>query len=213
MHGSVRSSPKRATVSRLPSLRRDQLDPDQQAVWDRCIGNRPEALVDRAGGLVGPFNAWVTEPAVGGPIVDLGAAVRFGTSLERRLLELAIITVGAHWRAEFEFAVHGAMAMRHGIPTAVVEALAAGQEPPLVARDEQVVHAVARQLVRTGSLDADLYGQARALVGDRGLVDLVTVCGYYTLVCFTLNAFAVAPPDGVAPRWPGEPTPAHPTAP
>ncbi len=57
----------------------------------------------RPGALTGPFNAFVQAPDVGRHLTSLGQVLRFETSIERRLPELAIITVGAHWKAEFEW--------------------------------------------------------------------------------------------------------------
>ena len=72
------------------------------------------------------------------------------------------------------------------------------------------MHAVARQLVEDGHVDQATYDAARQLLGDRGVVELVTLCGYYTLVSFTLNAFDVALPPGEAPAWP--PSPLNPSS-
>jgi len=144
-------------------------------------------------------NAFVHAPGVGQHLSALGATVRYGTSIDRRLTELAIITVGARWKAEFEWWAHARMARRHGVPDAVVAAIERGENPAFEADDERTIHAVAAQLVRTGHVDQDTYDAARHLIGDAGLVELVSLCGYYTLVSFLLNAFAVPLPDGVAP--------------
>jgi 4-carboxymuconolactone decarboxylase len=75
--------------------------------------------------------------------------------------------------------------------------------------DEQVVYTVARQLVDDGHVERAAYDAAHELLGDRGIVELITLCGYYTLVSFTLNAFDVALPPGEEPTWPaGGGTPA-----
>jgi 4-carboxymuconolactone decarboxylase len=81
-----------------------------------------------------------------------------------------------------------------------VEAIAEGNDPPL-RHDEAIVHSVACQLVETGHVDAETYDAARQLLGDRGIVELVTLCGYYTLVSFTLNAFEVPLPPGERTTW------------
>ena len=47
-----------------------------------------------------------------------------------------------------------------------------------------------------------MYETAHALLGDRGIVELVTLCGYYSLVSFTLNAFDVPLPPGETLTWP-----------
>jgi 4-carboxymuconolactone decarboxylase len=188
-------------VNRLPYLRYDELAADGQAVWDNVVGTRGDQLVNEYGGLVGPFNAFVHAPDVGRHLSALGATVRFGTSIERRLSELAIITVGARWKAEFEWWAHARTARRHGVPDAVVDAIARGDEPPFAADDERVIYALASQLVMTGRVSQDAYDAARELLGDAGMVELVSLCGYYTLVSFVLNAFDIPLPPGVAPTW------------
>ena len=74
---------------------------------------------------------------------------------------------------------------------------------PRLPDDERIVHDVARQLVDDGHVDPTTYDAARELLGDRGIVELITLCGYYTLVSFTLNAFEVALPPGEELTWPG----------
>lgn len=187
-------------MSRLPLKTREMLDDDGREVWDSITATRGSILTDE-GGLMGPFNAWVTAPGVGGRLAELGAALRFESSIERRLLEVAIITVGAHWQAEFEWWAHSRMALQHGVSPEAVTAIAEGATPPLP-DDERVVHMVARQLVEGGYIDEPTYEAARQLLGDRGVVELVTLCGYYTLVSFSLNAFDVPLPPGEAATWP-----------
>jgi 4-carboxymuconolactone decarboxylase len=189
-------------VSRLPYLRPEDLDDTGRAVWATVTSSRGPELVNAEGGLVGPFNAWVTAPETGRRLADLGGHLRFTTSIERRLLELAIVTVGAHWKAEFEWWAHSRMARQHGLSDSVLDALARGVEPLFDRNDEKIVHAVASQLVVGGRVEAATYQAARDLLGDEGLVELVTLCGYYTLVSFTLNAFAVPLPPGAEPVWP-----------
>jgi len=195
-------------VSRLAYLRYDQLDPDRQEVWDSVVGSRGGELVNAQGGLIGPFNAFVQAPGVGRHLSALGRVLRFETSIERRLTEIVIITVGARWKAEFEWWAHARMAREHGVADAVVDAIGRGEDPVFEAADERTVHAVARQLTDSGRLDQDTYDRAQRLLGDTGVVELVALCGYYTLVSFLLNAFAVPLPPGAAPVW-GGPGPAR----
>jgi 4-carboxymuconolactone decarboxylase len=194
-------------MSRLTDLRRDHLTADGQAVWDAIVGTRGGRLVTENGALAGPFNAFVHAPTVGRELTELGAALRFGTSLDRRLTEIAIITVGAHWRAEFEWWAHARMAREHGIADPVVDAIGRGEDPPFRAEDERTVYAVARQLTGAGRVEDDTYAAARGLLGEVGMVELITLCGYYTLISFVLNAFDVSLPPGVTPAWdrPGRP--------
>jgi 4-carboxymuconolactone decarboxylase len=188
-------------MTRLPFVARDTLDESGTKLWDSIASTRGAAAVNDAGGLIGPFNAWVTAPDVGRRLSSLGATLRFGTSIDRRLLELAIITVGAHWKAEFEWWAHSRMAREHGIDEAVIDAIGRGDDPKFTRDDERTVHAVAVQLCDGARIDADTYAAAQTLIGDQGMVELVSLCGYYTLVSFTLNAFEVGLPPGVANTW------------
>jgi 4-carboxymuconolactone decarboxylase len=193
-------------MSRLPELRRDQLSPDALAVWDAIVGTRGAQLETPGGGLPGPFNAFVTAPGVGRHLTALGAALRFGTSIERRLTEVAIITVGARWHAEFEWWAHARMAREHGVPAAVVDAIGRGDEPPFEAADERVIYAIARSLAGDGTVPRQEYDAGQDLLGDAGMVELVALCGYYTLVSFLLNGFAVPLPAGSVPMWSTSPS-------
>jgi 4-carboxymuconolactone decarboxylase len=190
-------------MSRLPELRYDQLDTDRRDVWDAIVGSRGSELVSETGGLIGPFNAFLHAPDVGRHLTALGRVLRFETSLERRLTELAIITVGARWKAEFEWWAHARMAREHGVAGPAVDAIGQGEEPALQAADERAIYAVASQLTKTGQVDQDAYDTAQRFLGDKGMVELVALCGYYTLVSFLLNAFAVPLPPGASPQWHG----------
>ena len=159
--------------------------------------------MNSSGALVGPFNAFVHAPEIGGRLSSLGAALRFSTSIERRLTEVAIITVGSRWKAEFEWWAHSRMAISHGVPRAVVTAIGAGEDPPFARDDERIVYTVARELLADGQLSQVSYDRAHELLGDAGMVELVSLCGYYTLISYLLNAFAVTMPPGAEPMWSG----------
>jgi len=187
--------------SRLPYVRYDDLDARGREVWDGVVGSRGDEVVTEEGGLIGPFNAFVHAPGVGRHLSALGGRLRFRTSIDRRLSELAIITVGAAWKAEFEWWAHARMAREHGVSDAVVEAIGRGEDPPFAADDERVIYTVARELTATGQLAQAAYDAAQRLLGDAGLVELVALCGYYTLISYVLNAFDVPLPDGAPTKW------------
>ena len=188
-------------MSRIPYVRRDELAPEGQQLWDSIVNGRGDQVLTADGDLAGPFNAFVTAPDAGRRLSALGATLRFGTSIERRLSEIAIITIGARWQAEFEWWAHAPMAREHGVADAVVDAIGRGEDPPFQADDERAVYAVACELGQSGRLDQETYDAAHRVLGDAGMVELVSLCGYYTLISFLLNAFDVPLPPGAAPMW------------
>ncbi len=170
-------------------------------VWDQIVAGRGSQLVNDEGSLAGPFNAWVHAPEAGSRLAELGGFLRFHTSIERGLTEVAIITVAARWQAEFEWWAHSRMARDHGVPGAAVDAIGRGEEPTFEADDQRIIYQVARQLAEGGRVDDATYAAAQALLGDAGMVELVSLCGYYTLISFQLNAFDVALPTGEDAEW------------
>jgi 4-carboxymuconolactone decarboxylase len=191
-------------MTRLTPLTRTDLDDEQTAVWESLVENRGGGLdlIGADGSMIGPFNAFVTVPQIGRRLSSLGALLRFRTSIERRLSEVAICTVGAHWQSEFEFWAHAPMAIEHGVDAAVIDALRDGRTPEFERDDERLVHRVVSQLLERHRVDAGTYAAARALLGEAGLVELVSTVGYYCLISLTLNLFDVALPEGEAPNWP-----------
>ena len=188
-------------MTRLPYANFDDLGPQGQQVWRSIVGTRGGWAVDADGHLTGPFNAFVQAPAVGQHLTDLGKTLRSGTSIERRLTEVAILTVGARWKAEFEWWAHAQMARRHGVADPVIDAIARGDDPPFSHDDERTVHEAARQLASSGRVSPNTYQAARQLLGDAGLVELVSLCGFYTLISFLLNTFEVPLPPDASPTW------------
>ena len=192
-------------MTRLPFITGEDLDPDQQEVWDNVTnGRRGDAsrLINEAGGLVGPFNAPLHAPGTGKRVVALGEALRFETEIDNRLLELAVCTVGAHWRSNFEWFAHSRMAKEAGISEEAVAAIERGEEPPLDKADEQAVYALTRGLLTDGRVSDEVYHAAQGHVGDRGMVELTQLIGYYCLVSLTLNTFQIELPPGNEPVWP-----------
>jgi 4-carboxymuconolactone decarboxylase len=187
-------------MTRLPWLTRDQLDESTARLWDKLASEKGQPLLT-ADGLGGPYNAWLAAPDLGLLLRDLGTTLRSGTSLDRRLEETAILTVVAFYRAEYAFWAHARMARRHGVADDVVDAIRIGAAPSSAPDDERLAHAVARQLVTSGTVDEETLAPVRDLLGERGAVELVVLCGFYSLVSFTLNAFDVPLPPGASPAW------------
>lgn len=184
-------------------LDRDDLSDEQRELWDALTESRGAGLdlFDDGGHLVGPFNSWLHVPKIGRRLSSLGAHLRFGISVDRRLSEVAICTVGAHWHSEFEFFAHAPMALEHGVDASVIDALRDGRVPSFERSDEQTVYAVATQLMNDRRVDAETYGAAEALLGEAGMVELVALIGYYCLISMLLNLFEVPLPKGAETNW------------
>lgn len=188
---------------RLGPLFPRNLDPEQTRVLEAMLaGPRgTSGFLTRERPVAGPFAPWLRSPGFADRAQELGAFVRYRSSLDPRLKELAIIVVGAAWKAGYEFAAHGPMAIRAGVSREVVEALARGEAPSFDRDDERIVYEFATELVENRRVGEERYASAIELLGESGTVELVGTLGYYTLVCMTLNAFEVPLGEGMEPPF------------
>lgn len=185
---------------RLSKLDQDDLTDDQRAVLD-AIQSGPRRSRHGTIGLIGPFGVWVRAPRVGLATQALGAAARFDSRLPENVKEVAICTVGAFYRARFEFAAHRQLAIAAGVSAAEVEKLRVG-ETPSFSGAEDLAYRVATSLLNRHGLDSNTYDGARGRFGEEGLIELVTIIGYYCMVALTLNAFEVPLTEGMEDPFP-----------
>ena len=191
------------TAPRCGRLGPTELDDDQRALYDAIVGGRrsrgPQLfpLVDDAGRLEGPFNAFLLQPKLGNPLQALGSAIRYSTSLSDRTRELAILVVAAHWRSAFEQYAHEALGRAAGLSddelTAIRNGADADVDPIWADPADRLVVRLVQALVRQGDTDDVTYAAAVELVGEAGLFELVTLVGYYAALALQLRVFRVAP--------------------
>jgi len=176
-------------MTRTPEIVYAELDADQRRVYDAIVAG-PRGQVQ------GPLKVWLQSADLADRAQALGAFCRFGTSLPPRLSELAIITMGAHWRAGFEWFAHAPLAIKAGVDPAAVEAIRTGKAPTFAQPDEAAVYAFAHELLTMREVSDATYQQALARLGKKGVVELTGILGYYGLISMTIKAFEVPLPSG-----------------
>jgi 4-carboxymuconolactone decarboxylase len=184
-------------MSRLTPLDRDALTPEQRALVE-AVEHGPRAARHGSIGMAGPFGVWLHAPTLGDAAQRFGAVVRFGTTLPEHVKEVAICTVGAHFKARFEFAAHAPLAIAAGVDPAAIEAIRCGRQPALSDPAQALAHEITRTLLDAHRLSDTQYRDARAVFSEAELVELVTVIGYYCQISLTLNAFEVPLTPGMA---------------
>jgi 4-carboxymuconolactone decarboxylase len=152
-------------------------------------------VAGRRGRAPAPFLVWLRSPELASRAQKLGEFVRYETTLAPRLSELAILVVASFWGSEYEWAIHQAEALKAGLSPRVVDDLAHQRVPSFERGDEQAVFDFATSLCHARSVPDAAFQRAVAEIGEQGVVELVGVLGYYTLISMTLNAFEIGPPD------------------
>ena len=187
--------------SRLAAIAPENLSPAQQALV-AAVEQGPRAQKHGRIGMAGPFGVWLRAPELGDAAQRFGAAVRFATSLPDNIKEISICTVGAHYRAKFEFYAHAPLALAAGVDPAVVEAIRKGDRPAFSNPSERAAYELTQALLDHHGWSDEEYAAGRAVFTEQELVELVTVVGYYCQISLTLNAFRVELPPGSADPFP-----------
>jgi 4-carboxymuconolactone decarboxylase len=151
-------------------------------------------------GLDGPINVLLRSPEMGDLAQQFGASMRFLTSIPVKLRELAIIVTARHWTSQFEWQAHSRAAAQAGLDAAVITAIREGKRPTSLAPDETVVYNFVSELLTTKQVSDPTFAAARTLLGERGVVDVIGLLGWYQMVSMLLNVDRYPLPEGAAPE-------------
>jgi 4-carboxymuconolactone decarboxylase len=186
---------------RLAVLSSDEMTSEQRNLYREILngprgqGPRTVLLASGAGGLAGPFNAMLYAPPAGHALQELGAAIRFRTELPPRIREMAILVVAQAWDSAYERASHEPIGREAGLTDEEIEALRGGADPRFPDKQEQAAYSVVRALTGPAAdLDDEEYGAAVAILGERALVELSTLVGYYATLALQMRIFRVPAP-------------------
>lgn len=172
--------------SRLPLPDATRFDAAQRAIHDSILSTR--------GNLSGPFLAWMHSPGLASPAEQLGAFCRYGTGFARVESELLILCVAAHHRCLGEQQIHEPIAQQAGLAPEAIAAIRGGENPGLSDPRQRLLHAIATELLGTHRLGEPRYREGLDTFGERGMVELVGILGYYVFVAMTLHAFEMRLP-------------------
>ena len=195
-----------AVDQRFKPIALENLSPEQRVMAD-AIRSGPRSAVKnsaaaRPGPLGGPFNVWLRSPGMGNLIQQLGAEIRFRSSLPPRLNEMAILITARKWTSQYEWYAHHRLALEGGLDPAVAEAIAQNRRPAKMAGDEAIVYDFSRELHETQRVSDATYRAVLDRFGERGVVDLIAVNGFYVLVSMCLNVDRTPLPGGAQPPLP-----------
>ena len=178
-------------MPRLPEIDATNLSPEQRAIYDRLMRQR--------GHMRGPFAVWLRNAELCENTLKLQEMFASRVKLERRLLELMILVAARLATAQYAWFIHEPYALKFGISPDIIQAIRERRAPDFRGDDERLVYDITTELNTTGSLSEATYNSGMALCGEQVMVELVSAVGFYAMVAMTLNAFAVAVPDGTPP--------------
>ena len=153
---------------RLDKLAYEQLTPEQKVAWDEVVAGPRKKMH-------GPFFIWLHSPELLSRGQKLGLYARYQSSLPQRLSELCILVMAAHWRAAGEWVDHAPIARELGVDADALEALRKGQPAQFKQADERATYELAQELLNKREVSDATYARVKAVLGERGILDLVAV--------------------------------------
>jgi 4-carboxymuconolactone decarboxylase len=148
----------------------------------------------------GPFNVLLRSPEMGDLAQKLGEYARFRPEVPPKLRELAIIVTARHWTAQYEWNAHRRAAAQAGLKEEIIKAIAERKRPTGMQPDEESVYNFATELLETKNVSDATFKNVVDKFGEKGVVDIVGVMGYYQLVSMLLNVDRYPLPAGTQPE-------------
>ncbi len=165
-------------MARIPLITdRDDLDGDQLAVFDWVVNSR--------GAMLRPFEVLLHTPALAQRVAELGHVVRYESGLDASDRELAILAAGRAHGCDFVWESHLDAARTAGVRAEAIQILDGG-DGEFTAREQAIVDFV-RTLVAISAVDDEAYRAVAGLLGTRGVVELATTIGYYTMLGYAMS--------------------------
>lgn len=189
--------PAYAQVPRFKPLVESEMSEAQlKAARDVASGPRGRFNPD------GPSALLLRSPELMSRTQRVGEYLRFNSSLPRRLNEFAILITARQWDAQIEWIAHHPLALKAGLAPAVAADLAQGKRPAGMTDDEEIIYQFCKELHETKAVSDPTFKAAVDKFGERGVIDLIGLTGYYTMLAMVLNVAQQPLPNGVPPPLP-----------
>jgi len=179
-------------MTRIKDWKVEDLTEEQKEIYDAIVSGP-------RGHVVGPLRIWLNNPGLARSAQTVGEYARYGTSLSKGLSELAIITTGRVWSSAFEWEHHAPLAIEGEINPENVNIISMGQRPNFTKAEEEAVFDFAAEANILKNVSDNTYNNLVNILNETAAIDIVGICGYYSLISMTLNVFKV-PSD--TDKWP-----------
>ena len=179
-------------MSRLPNVKRDDLSPEDQKIWDRIAAHRAGVRA----GAGGPFGVLMHLPALADRVAALEDYFRFDAALPAVDRELVILAAAREMGARYAWVRHEARGREIGTRVEAIETVRANGSLERLKPRERLLVEIVRALLRERRLPDELFTRALAELGRQQLIETVVLTGHYGLVALVVNGFDIAAPEG-----------------
>jgi 4-carboxymuconolactone decarboxylase len=177
---------------RFKPLKYAEMTPEQKKMIDHLLAGERR-------GANGPFNVLLRSPEVGDLAAESSAAFRFRSGFARDVTETIIMMTGRYWMAQYEWNAHKQAALQNGVSQEIVDAIKNGKRPTGMKPDMEIAYNFIDELWTTHQVTDATFKAAKDRYGEKGVVDMIGLSGWYGLVSMLLNVDRYPMPEGVAP--------------
>jgi 4-carboxymuconolactone decarboxylase len=181
-----------AAQDRMPPIPPERLtDVQKKAITEFTAARKAEPT--------GPFIPLMRSPEVMNRARAMGDYLRYNSVLPPRLSEFTILITSRRWTQNYEWDTHSSLAAAGGLSADVIKAVAEGRRPERMAEDEEALYQLCTELHQNQSVSDPTYARAIKVFGEQGVIDIVGITGYYTMLAMVLNTARTPVPDGHKP--------------
>ena len=174
---------------RMPAIAQEQMtDAQKTAAAELAAGPR--------GSMKGPFWPMVRSPEFMQVAQKVGAYIRWKCPLDKRINEMAALIGARAWTQQYEWWAHYPQAIAAGLKKESADAIAEGRRPTGMAADEEILYDFVTELLANKSVCDATYARATGQFGEAGVIDLMGILGYYTMLAMIMNVSRTAIPKG-----------------
>jgi 4-carboxymuconolactone decarboxylase len=153
-------------------------------------------VATRKVGFSGPWHVFIRSPELLTHAQRMGEYLRYRCTLSGRISEFVILLVARDWTQDYEFGTHRKHGLKAGLSEAIVAAIAEGRRPDGLDEELCTIWDFVTELQRSRRVSDTTYGRALERFGEKGVVDLAGIVGYYSLLALSMNVARVPPPEG-----------------
>jgi alkylhydroperoxidase family enzyme len=173
-------------MARIPYLEQADLSPENQDLLKRRISL---------------FQALVNSPNAARAFSGLGGFIRFGSKLDPRLRELAILQVGWLARSPYEWSHHVKLGHDFGVSDDDIRALIddTASKPTKLDDMAKTVLRAAREMTTDGAMSDATFATLQKALGNELVVDLTVTIAFYNAVVRVLATLQIDVEDDYMP--------------
>jgi 4-carboxymuconolactone decarboxylase len=180
------------TQDRMPLIPADKLTDVQKKAME-------EVIAGPRGTFVGPFVPLLRSPDFMSRLQKVGEYLRYNTKLGANISEFVILIAARQWTQQFEWDSHDSLALKAGVKPEIIAAVAEGRRPAGMSADEEIAHDFCTELHHNRCVSDASYARVVSRFGEQGVIDIIGLCGYYTLLGMVMNVARTPMPAGKTP--------------